>query len=862
MQGQSSEKENGLMVGLGLEQGRSGSFVISVFMLVGLLLSVSLFFVLQSFVRGVVQDEHMQASQDFVEEVVSDFNALAQPLNNLSALMALSGEFQQEKLEQYIQQEHATFSPYSQIILFTKRGGEGWSFYNLYNNSLENEIAGKRAVKPDVAMLKTLLKQGVMQTGAARLVRGIGGFEQQVRRQTPKITSKPFVMTRSVQAGSGVQGFLLAVVDAASFYDEGWITGHRMVSAMRIQDVDGNHLIFDFVRTPELGVPQNGHQVYEFSFGGWTFEVSSTFKISQRVKFLGYFPYMVGFLAVFLVIAGAFYIRYGQKQAERLAEMNEALARTNFELKAEAQERERLAEAVEEAEESSRAVVNAVGDIIFKADRDGRIVFLNRAWEKMTGFEVSQSTGRSLEQLIYPQDRNEIMQGFKAVLYDSRAEARCFTQVRVSDGTFKAVELVMQAVGRGESSHGFIVGTFTDIEERRKVERALSDAEKKYRSIVENAVGGIFQMTADGLFLSANPAMAKILGYGSSEHLLREVKNANEQIYVDGGGRAGFYERLVGLSDAVSQEVQIRQRDGTVIWVHESVRAVSDDAGQLLFIEGSLEDITQRKTSELAIQEAKVHSDLANRAKSEFLSNMSHELRTPLNSIIGFSEMIKNEVFGRIEQRSYHEYACDIHESGRKLLQVINEILDISKIEAGDRQLNESVVKVRDVFDGVVELLETKIDNAHLHITKALDDVPDIVAEELAIKQILLNLLSNAVKFTPDHGRITVSGHVSREGDVHISITDTGIGLDEYEIKKALSPFGQVNNELSRSGSGTGLGLTLVDALVKLHGGAFELFSKKGIGTTATIILPAERVVKKTKASKTVDVYPENGNAE
>ena len=238
-------------------------------------------------------------------------------------------------------------------------------------------------------------------------------------------------------------------------------------------------------------------------------------------------------------------------------------------------------------------------------------------------------------------------------------------------------------------------------------------------------------------------------------------------------------------------------------------------------------------------------------------------LRTPLNSIIGFSEMIKNEVYGKIENRSYWEYARDIHESGTKLLQVINEILDISKIEAGERQLNEGVVSVRNVVDGALDLLQTKIEGSGLIITKALDDVPDVIGEELALKQILLNLLSNAVKYTPDQGRITISGHVNRDGRLHISVTDTGIGLDDYEIQKALSPFGQVESDLDRKGSGTGLGLTLVDALVKLHGGEFELFSQKGIGTTATMILPVDRIVKSKEkpVSKDVEV-PDNKTEE
>ncbi|HOO81767.1 MAG TPA: PAS domain-containing sensor histidine kinase [Alphaproteobacteria bacterium] len=855
MQGQPKGQQNSSINGFEHQRKGSDSAVLYVFLVVGLVLVFSTFTVLQSVVRGAVVEEQVHVSQDFVEEIVSDFRGLSEPLKGLAAMMALSFEMKEDRLSRYINQEHSAFEAYSQIVWFYETPDKEWTFSYLRSNTLQNEINGGPQLKPDAEMLKVLLKLEV--SGDLRLVPNVGGFEQYVRSQNPKITYRPFALMKSVSAGGVRKGFLLAVVDVASLYDEGWATGHQQVLSMRIQDVESNNVLFEFVRNPETTSATGGRQVYEFSFAGRHFEVASDFQVSQRVRLLGGFPYMVAFLAVFLVVAGAFFVHYGQKQAYNLKKMNDTLARKNFELKAEVEERERLADAVEAAERSSRAVVDAIGDIIFEADRDGRIVFLNRAWEKVTGFDVGQSTGQNLEQLVYPQDREEVMRGLRAVLYEGKDEARSFTQIRVADGTFKAVELVMKAVARntnGGHRHDFVVGTFTNIEERRKVERALSDAEKKYRSIVENAVGGIFQMTSDGLYLSANPAMAKILGYDSPEQLLRGVKNANEQVYVDTAKRQSVYDRLTSLPEALSHEVKMYKRDGEIIWVHENIRGVVDDSGQLLFIEGSVEDITRRKNSDLAIQEAKVHSDLANRAKSEFLANMSHELRTPLNSIIGFSEMIKNEVCGTIQHRPYWEYACDIHESGHKLLQVINEILDISKIEAGDRQLNESVVNIEAVFDSVAELLETKIENAHLHITRALGGVPNIIVEELALKQILLNLLSNAVKFTPYDGRITVSAQLSREGDMHISITDTGVGLDEYEIKKALSPFGQVDNDLSRSGSGTGLGLTLVGALVGLHGGSFDLFSKKGIGTTATVILPAERVVRDKREAASVSV--------
>jgi signal transduction histidine kinase len=256
-----------------------------------------------------------------------------------------------------------------------------------------------------------------------------------------------------------------------------------------------------------------------------------------------------------------------------------------------------------------------------------------------------------------------------------------------------------------------------------------------------------------------------------------------------------------------------------------------------------------RKQAEIALREAKIRSDLANRAKSEFLANMSHELRTPLNAIIGFSEILFRESFGPIGQEPYKEYSRDIYDSGKKLLKVINEILDISRIEAGERRLNESLVSVSPIVESCLKLLEHKANASNLTVTNLLPELPNVIGEELAIKQVMLNLVSNAIKFTPHGGRVTISGEVDREGAMRISVTDTGVGLDEHEIEKALSPFGQLNSELSRDNAGTGLGLTLVNALMRLHDGKIELFSKKGIGTTATIVFPAERVAKKKKPS-------------
>ncbi|HTC03745.1 MAG TPA: ATP-binding protein, partial [Xanthobacteraceae bacterium] len=237
--------------------------------------------------------------------------------------------------------------------------------------------------------------------------------------------------------------------------------------------------------------------------------------------------------------------------------------------------------------------------------------------------------------------------------------------------------------------------------------------------------------------------------------------------------------------------------------------------------------------------EEKTRAEEANQAKSKFLANMSHELRTPLNAIIGFSEIMEAAMFGPLGAEKYSEYSRDIRESGQYLLEVINDILDMSKIEAGGIRLAPEETDLDAVFADCLRVVWARANEKHLSLTSHIDPAIRFKADRRAMKQIGLNLLSNAVKFTPDGGAVTVRGHM-RAGKVTIAIEDTGIGIPKDALRKLGRPFEQVESQLTKRYQGSGLGLAIAKSLTELHGGAMRISSRLGKGTTVVVRLPIE----------------------
>jgi PAS domain S-box-containing protein len=376
------------------------------------------------------------------------------------------------------------------------------------------------------------------------------------------------------------------------------------------------------------------------------------------------------------------------------------------------------------------------------------------------------------------------------------------------------------------------------------LEHLDSQSAAHFRDLVNSLPDAVFEITAAHELIYLNPAWQNLTGLALDESLGRNLFD-----YIDSGSQEELRD-LIRMMFIEAHEQNFYQTVLVIpkrepIYVELHLRRLGEAR-----VVGIIENVTSYKLVEKDLIEAREHADFANRAKTEFLANISHELRTPLNGILGFSEIIRDQLFGPVSPPSYREYAIDIHESGEHLLELIGEVLDVAKIEAGKRELDESVFDLNRLAQSCFRLIGPKAERRR--ITMSLDfptDLPHVMGEVLAMKQILVNLVSNAVKYTAPGGTVKIWARRETDGGLRIGVTDNGIGIAPQDIPIALTPFGQVQNLWTRRAEGTGLGLTLVTSLVALHQGKFELESELGKGTTALVILPADRIITPTGSS-------------
>lgn len=383
-------------------------------------------------------------------------------------------------------------------------------------------------------------------------------------------------------------------------------------------------------------------------------------------------------------------------------------------------------------------------------------------------------------------------------------------------------------------------------ERLRQAELALREAERssrELRAILDTATDGVVLIDAAGTILSMNHPAEALFGFpagevkGESFTLLLAPESHRAAVdYLDGLAANGVASVL---NDG--REVIGRVREGGLIPLFMTVGRVGDDPTKFCAV---LRDITQWKRAEEELIEAKRLAERANLAKSDFLAKISHEIRTPLNAIIGFSEVMMEERFGQVENQRYRDYLRDIHASGEHLVSLINDLLDLSKIEAGKLDLAFTSVSLNEVVQQCMGIMQPQANRERIIIRSSLaTDLPPVVADTRSIRQIVLNLVSNSIKFTQPGGQVILSTTLTEEGEVVLRVRDTGVGMSESDVMVAMEPFRQITTSARAGSGGTGLGLPLTKALAEANRAAFNIRSAVDVGTIVEIIFPSTRVL-------------------
>jgi len=507
-----------------------------------------------------------------------------------------------------------------------------------------------------------------------------------------------------------------------------------------------------------------------------------------------------------------------------------------------------------ETEERFRTAVEAARCGVWEWDLHADKVWLSDLTAALLGWGSGRiASGDEVLTRIAPANREKVL----AALRHAAAYGAFDVSFRAQslDGRAAWVEARGQAIGpRGADGYSRIVGVALDVTEERSARSRAQAAESRLRAAIDSVSEAFVLWDAHGRLLICNQNFRdwfdiapRLTAPGAPREEVTKLARAAIRRDQPAPGRDGAREvelengRWLQISERKTAEggSVVTCADVTVIKRQEETRRRNEE--ELQRIVARLEQ-SQEELAVLArkYEAAKTRAEAANQAKSEFLANMSHELRTPLNAINGFSEIMTAEMYGPLGDRRYREYAQDILNSGQHLLALINDILDMAKIEAGKMTLSFEAVAIEDVVDDAVRLMRNRADAAGLALKIDLPALPEIEADYRALKQVLLNLLSNAVKFTPRGGSVSIRARAF--GDrVKLTVEDTGIGIARDDLARLARPFEQVEGQHAKTQQGSGLGLALTKSLVEMHEGALEIDSEPGFGTTVSVTLPVRR---------------------
>jgi PAS domain S-box-containing protein len=538
--------------------------------------------------------------------------------------------------------------------------------------------------------------------------------------------------------------------------------------------------------------------------------------------------------------------------------MERKLARLEKELvQMTAQEREMRASM--QIEQRFRELLEAAPDAIIEVDRKGSIVLLNLAAEKSFGYTREELVGEPIEILIpdalragHVQHRTRYWEHPVTRPMGVGLELRG----RRKDGSFFPAEVSLSPV---KAVDGFrVTAIVRDISQRRAAEEKRREAEERFRLMVESIKDyAIFMLDPEGRVVSWTAAAQKI-----KQYVCEEIIGKHCSIFYPPELRATKPAEDLEIAKAVGKDEQETWRvrkDGSAFWARIVTHAVRNHAGELVGFSKVVRDLTEAKQAEDRLREMREQHvrelelrnqevERANQLKTEFLASMSHELRTPLHTIIGFSELLAEELEGPLNEKQ-KRFTDHIHTDALHLLELINDILDLSKIESGRLELHRETFDLASALEETLSSIRLQGMAKSIRIETKLSIPGPIFADRLRVKQILLNLLGNALKFTPEGGEVQVKG-VLRDGFLEISVSDTGIGIPKERHGAIFDKFYQVGSTTKGVREGTGLGLAITKALVQEHGGRIYLESEPGKGSRFTFTIPLEEIYEEGVGSR------------
>lgn len=504
-----------------------------------------------------------------------------------------------------------------------------------------------------------------------------------------------------------------------------------------------------------------------------------------------------------------------------------------------------VAKSTSEQERQFRDFAEVSSDWFWETDAEHRITYMSRTSEKVTGYKVEEHIGKARTEVAGMDPISEDWKQHLAAI-ENRREFRNFVYRRL--GPTGQILYISTSGKPIYDENGVFVGyrgVARDVTAERTAQIEIETAKERYDLAVRHAAIWDWDLKQDQVFFS--PQWCVYLGYSEAEFQKITAESIARLIHPDDREQylATLRYHIERPGTLYESEHRFQTKTGDYRWFYARGQALADDTGTPARMVGIIVDISKQKDAEAQKAQALDAADRANNSKSEFLANMSHELRTPLNSIIGFSDVLSQEMFGRLGNTRYVEYSKDIRGAALHLLSLINELLDISKIEADQMSLRERILPLAEIVDGAMGMLKGTESPESAEILDMIGRSEiTLRCDERMMKQVLINLLSNALKFTPSDGTIRLLTRDTEDGGVRIIVEDTGIGIPVEEISRLFTPFGQVDSAAHVAKDGTGLGLYLSKRIMELHGGDLSIESHgKGTGTIATCTLPAWRRV-------------------